>query len=94
MTERKRVVAAKQAAMLVALTKRACTYADLAQISGLSERPIADWLHALRQARLVYVCGWGADTRGQPRVAQYAWGPGRMNASRPSFSRRKDVPNV
>lgn len=89
MTQRKRVIAQRQAAMLLALTKGACTYQHLMQISGLSERPIADWLKELRSARLVHVCGWGTDVTGYPTVAQFAWGPGRANVTRPSFSRRK-----
>lgn len=85
MTERKRLGAEKQALMLRKLVSGSATYAELEAMSGQSHLTVANWLKALRERGLIYVCAWDSDVRGYPTIPRFAWGVDEQDVMRPSI---------
>lgn len=49
---------------------------ELAELTGLQPNTVGKYLHMLHRANLVYVCGFGVDSRGyqHPRFKKWRWG--------------------
>lgn len=86
MKRAKPVGANKQAQMLVAMSQRAVTYAELEAVSGLTHERVAVWLSALRKHKLVYISTWNRDSIGRSTIPAFAWGPGRSDVIKPVIS--------
>ena len=85
MIERKRLGAGKQALMLRKLVSGNATYAELEAMSQQSHLTVANWIKALRERGLTYVCGWDSDVRGYPTIPRFTWGVDEQDAMRPSI---------
>lgn len=81
---RKRVTATALATMLAALVKQAMTFDELCALTGLTQVTVSAWIRAMRNQKLVRVCGWDADSRGYQTIARFVWEPGAKDVPRPS----------
>ena len=73
-------------AMQRAMTVRAQTYDELADLSGLGKRPVGKWVQGLRDAGAAHVEAWMPDRAGRLFVAAWRYGPGE-DAPRPGPAR-------
>lgn len=83
--ERKRLGAGKQALMLRKLVNGSASYAELEAMSHQSHLTVANWLKAMRERGLTYVCGWDNDVRGYPTIPRFSWGVDEQDVMRPSI---------
>ena len=80
------------------------TYAELETMSHQSHLTVANWLKAMRERGLTYICGWDNDVRGYPTIPRFRWGVDTQDVMRPSIpanvrakslrEKRKAVPNA
>jgi hypothetical protein len=74
-------------AMLVAgLQEEALDYFEMADLTGLHNRTIRDWVHALHDRKLVHIAEWHPDSRGFPLKPAFRWGKG-VDAARGALTR-------
>lgn len=70
-SQRKAVVA-----LVRALTIKPHTLSELSVVSGMEERAVSGWVHALRESRpsMVMIGDWKEDSLGRRIIPAYAWG--------------------
>lgn len=49
------------------------SYKDLMEVTGLSQRTIAEWVIAFRRKKLVRIGAWLPDTRRLGGIAEFIW---------------------
>jgi hypothetical protein len=79
----RRISGCVQASLLAALVTKRLSYADMVDLTGVSQPSLSIWTNALRAEKLIYVSAWGDDVRGYPTVPHFSWGPGYPDALRP-----------
>ena len=83
---RKRNNVATTLAMQQAMTTKACTYDELARVSGLGERAVRRWVASLQEAGGAYVGAWVLNRAGRVVVPAFRFGVGQ-DAPRPGPQR-------
>lgn len=62
------------------------SYAELAEVTGLSETTMRDYIRALRRRKLVPVVSWGEDVKGARTIREFAWGPDKKDKPQPRMT--------
>lgn len=71
-------------ALLQGLTEGPASLEELTFLSQMRAWTVTKWLKAWREAKLVYVAGWDADTRGYMTIPRYQWGLGMDDVPAPA----------
>ena len=80
-------------ALVQAMRVEPQSYESLMLFSGLSQTTVIKWVAAWREAHLVHVAGWGADSRGYPTIQLMAWSPGAEDVPAPAMTGAERVKN-
>lgn len=88
---RVRVTALSNADLIRALVDAAgetvgYSFAELSEITGLSDTTVRDYVRALRRRKLVAVVSWGEDPKGARTIREFAFAPDKKDKPQPRMT--------